>query len=97
MVGDIGLKQIEQGLVKFGLVGDGKSASGLNKLCCFWKFLVVRSKDERQAKGGGFDGIMESFSARWPMVSRIIICVFDGMLLGYSLNLMAFVLILLRH
>ena len=62
MIGDIGLKKVEQGLVKFGLVGDGKSASGLNKLLGFREFLVVGSKDEGQSKGGGFYGIVESFS-----------------------------------
>ncbi len=62
LIGDIGLKQIEQGLIKFGLVADGKSASGLNKLLGFREFLVVGSKDEGQSKGGGFYGIVESFS-----------------------------------
>lgn len=62
LVGDIGLKQIEQGLVKFGLVGDRKSASGLNKLLGFWEFLVVGSKDEGQSEGSGFNGIVEPFS-----------------------------------
>ena len=62
MIGEIGLKKVEQGLIEFGLVGDGKSASGLNKLLGFREFLVVGPKDEGQSKGGCFDGIMESFS-----------------------------------
>ena len=62
MIGDIGLKKVEQGLIKFGLVGDGKSASGLNKLFGFREFLAVGSKDERESKGGCFYGIVESFS-----------------------------------
>ena len=44
------------------MVGDGKSASGLNKLLGFREFLVVGPKDEWQSKGGCFYGIMESFS-----------------------------------
>jgi hypothetical protein len=62
LIGDIGLKKVEQGLIKLGLVVDGKSASGLDKLFGFGEFLVVGPKDERESKGGGFDGIMESFS-----------------------------------
>jgi hypothetical protein len=62
LIGDIGLKKVEQGLIKLDLVVDGKSASGLDKLFGFGKFLVVGPKDERESKGGGFDGIMESFS-----------------------------------